>query len=276
VVTGATNGIGLAAAEALGRHGARLALVARSADRGAGAATRVRRAAGGSADVDVLIADLTSQRSVRQLAAELQERYARVDVLVNNAGAMHTRRELTEDGIERSWALNHLAPFLLTTLLLDQLQGSGPARIVTTSSAAHRGARIPFEDLQAAHSYDGFRRYGQTKLANILFTFELARRLDGTGVTANCFHPGFVASGFARNNGPLLRFAMGLTRPFARSPRRGADTLVWLADAPDVAGETGGYFVDRQRKTPSAAALDADAAHRLWEVSEEQTRAAPG
>jgi NAD(P)-dependent dehydrogenase (short-subunit alcohol dehydrogenase family) len=272
LVTGATNGIGLAAAEGLARRGARLTLVARSAGRGAEATARVQRAAGGAAEVDVLVADLASQASVRALATEVLERYPRLDALVNNAGAMYTRRVLTEDGVEQTWALNHLAPFLLTTLLLDRLRESAPARIVTTSSGAHRGARIPFEDLPAERSYGGFRRYGQTKLANILFTEELARRLAGTGVTANCFHPGFVVSGFARNNGPLMRLGMALSRPFARTPDRGADTLVWLLDAPDAAGETGGYFVDRRRQAPSAAGLDADAARRLWEVSEEQTR----
>ncbi|MBO0689376.1 MAG: SDR family NAD(P)-dependent oxidoreductase, partial [Candidatus Dormibacteraeota bacterium] len=226
--------------------------------------------AGGGADVDVLLADLASLASVRGLAAEVLARYPRVDVLVNNAGAMYTRRETTQDGLERTWALNHLAPFLLTALLLDRLQGSAPARILTTSSDSHGGKQIPFDDLDAERSYEGMRRYGQTKLANILFTAELARRLEGSGVTANCFHPGFVASGFARNNGPLVRLGMHLARPFARSPQRGAETLVWLADSPDVAGETGGYFVDRRRVTPSRAAQDAAAARRLWEVSEEQ------
>ena len=218
----------------------------------------------------MLLADLSSLASVRSLAAEVLSRYPNVDVLVNNAGAMYLRREVTEEGFERTWALNHLAPFLLTALLVDRIRESAPARIVTTSSDAHGGKQIPFDDLGGERSYDGYRRYGQTKLANILFTSELARRLEGSGVTANCFHPGFVASGFARNNGPLLRIGMSVVRPFARSPERGADTLVWLADSSEAAGETGGYFVDRRRGTPSAAAQDAEAARRLWEVSEEQ------
>jgi NAD(P)-dependent dehydrogenase (short-subunit alcohol dehydrogenase family) len=277
VITGATNGIGLAAAEALAGLGANLAVVARSEARAAEAVERIEAAArvgatGGT--VDVLLADLASQASVRHLAAEVLDRYPTVDVLVNNAGAVNTSRELTEDGIELTWAVNHLAPFLLTTLLLDRLVHSAPARIVTTTSDAHRGARIPFEDLDAERSYGarGFTRYGQTKLANILFTAELARRLEGTGVTANCFHPGLVATGFNRNNGWLMRVGMTIVKPFSRSPEKGAETLVWLVDSPEVEGESGGYFVDRRRGTPTDAARDMEAARRLWEVSEEQTR----
>ncbi len=274
VITGATNGIGLAAAEALARLGANLAIVARSEARAEEAVMRIRAAGGDAPPPDVLLADLSSQASVRHLADQVLERYPRVDVLVNNAGAMNATRQLTEDGLELTWAVNHLAPFLLTTLLLDRLIDSAPARVVTTSSDAHRGARIPFDDLDAQRSYGarGFTRYGQTKLANILFTAELARRLDGTGVSANCFHPGLVATGFNRNNGWLMRIGMTLVKPFSRSPEKGAETLVWLVDSPEVEGESGGYFVDRRRVTPTDAARDMEAARRLWEVSEEQTR----
>jgi NAD(P)-dependent dehydrogenase (short-subunit alcohol dehydrogenase family) len=272
VITGATNGIGLAAAEALATLGAKLAIVARSEPRAAQAVARIRAAGGNGTTVDVLLADLASQPSVRRLAAEVLDRYARLDVLVNNAGAMYARRQLTQDGVELTWALNQLAPFLLTTLLLDRLKESTPARIVTTSSDAHRGARIPFDDVGAERSYRSFRRYGETKLANILFTTELARRIDGTDVTANCFHPGLVASGFNRNNGWLMSLAMTIIKPFARSPEKGAQTLVWLVDSPDVANEKGGYFVDKRRVAPSAAAQDMVAAGRLWQLSEEQTR----
>jgi len=268
VITGATNGIGLAAAEGLAAKGALLTIVARDQERGRVAAARVSP---GDAEVGVLVADLASQAAVRRLAAEILERSPRVQVLVNNAGAVHTRRRLTEDGIELTWAVNHLAPFLLTNLLLDRMTASAPARVITTSSDAHSGTRIPFDDLDGDRGYGGFRRYGETKLANILFTSELARRLEGTGVTANCYHPGFVASGFNRNNGWRMRLAMGMARPFARSAKKGADTLVWLADSPEVADESGGYFVDRRRAVPSRAARDA--ARRLWEVSEEQTLA---
>jgi NAD(P)-dependent dehydrogenase (short-subunit alcohol dehydrogenase family) len=273
LITGATNGIGLAAAEALAARGAQLAVVARSEERARDAVARIERAGATAGSVDVLLADLSSQASVRQLAADALARYPRIDVLVNNAGAIFATRQLTEDGIELTWAVNHLAPFLLSTLLLERLKESAPARVITTSSDAHSGSKIPFDDLGAARSYSGrgFGRYGETKLANILFTAELARRLEGTGVTANCFHPGTVATGFNRNNGALMRLAMTVVKPFSRSPERGAETLVWLADAPEVGNETGGYFVDCRRRTPSTEAQDAETARRLWEVSEEQT-----
>jgi NAD(P)-dependent dehydrogenase (short-subunit alcohol dehydrogenase family) len=178
------------------------------------------------------------------------------------------------DGIELTWAVNHLAPFLLTTLLLDRLTASTPARVVTTASDAHMGAHIPFDELESGtDSAKGFRRYGQTKLANILFTSELAHRIEGTGVTANCYHPGFVASSFNRNNGARMRIAMTLARPFARSNERGADTLVWLADSAAVSGQSGWYFVDRRLGKPSAAALDHVAAERLWDLSVRQVAA---
>lgn len=274
VITGATNGIGLAAAEALAARGARLAIVARDPARAEAAVARVRAASGANSEVDVLMADLSTQAEVRRLAAEIRERYPRVDVLANNAGVILSRRQISADGFELTWAVNHLAPFLLTTLLLDRLRESAPARVITTSSAAHRGNRIPFDDLNAERGYASFRRYGESKLANILFTAELARQLQGSGVTANCFHPGFVATGFNGNNGAMMRTAMGALRPFQRSPARGADTLVWLADAPEVGDVTGCYFVDRQQRTPSPAAHDAEAAARLWAVSAEQ--AGPG
>jgi NAD(P)-dependent dehydrogenase (short-subunit alcohol dehydrogenase family) len=206
------------------------------------------------------------------LALEAQARYPTIQVLINNAGAIYASRQVGPDGIELTWAVNHLAPFLLTTLLLQRMTASTPARIVTTSSDAHEGARIPFDDLNAQRSWGGFGfpRYGQTKLANILFTVELARRLAGTGVTANCFHPGFVATHFNRNNGVLMRIGMALSRPFARSAAKGAETLVWLVDS-EAAGDTsGGYFFDEHPVTPSAAAQDREAAKRLWQVSEEE------
>ena len=275
LITGATHGIGLAGAEALARRGAHVAIVARSEARAVDAVRRIE-AAGGS-KVDVLHADLSSQASVRALAAEALERYPSIEVLVNNAGAMFTTRHLTEDGIEQTWALNHLAPFLLTTLLLDRLKASAPSRIITTTSDAHKGKLIPFDDINAERSYRGmgFTRYGESKLANILFTAELSRRLHGTGVTTYCFHPGLVATGFNRNNGGLMSAAMLLIAPFSKTPKKAARTLVWLADSPDVSKQSGGYYVNRAVAVTSRPAQDAAVARRLWELSEQQVGAKP-
>ncbi|HEY1690430.1 MAG TPA: SDR family oxidoreductase [Solirubrobacteraceae bacterium] len=274
LITGATRGIGLAAAKELAKRGAQLAIVARDPER-ARDATQEIAAAGGGSQVDVLEADLSSLSSVRELAEQALDRYPRIDVLVNNAGAVFTSRQMTAEGFERTWALNHLCPFLLTTLLLPRLQQSAPARVITTTSDAHKGMRIPFDDFAAERGYKvrGFQRYGQSKLANILFTAELSRRTQGTGVSAYCFHPGVVASGFNRNNGSVMGLVMTAIKPFSRSPERGARTLVWLADTPDPEGD-GGYFVDEQRKQPSGAGRDMQAAQRLWDVSEEQVAGA--
>lgn len=270
LITGATGGIGLAAAEALAARGANVSIVGRSETRARIAAARVKTAAASGATVATLIADLSSQAGVRKLATEVLARYPRLDILVNNAGAMYTTRQLSGDGIELTWALNHLAPFLLTTLLLDRLKASAPSRIITTASEAHQGADIPFDDLNAERSYAGFNRYKQSKLANILFTSELGRHLEGSSVTAHCFHPGLVASGFNRNNGPLMDLAMTLLRPVARSAEQGAETLVWLAESPDVTRTNGGYYVDMEWRPPSPQGQDMAAARRLWEISEAQ------
>jgi NAD(P)-dependent dehydrogenase (short-subunit alcohol dehydrogenase family) len=270
VITGGTSGIGLAAAEALAARGEDVVIVGRNEIRARIAAAQAKAGAGKEATVGTLVADLSSQASVRKLAEEIRDRYPAVDVLVNNAGAMYTARQLSEDGLELTWAVNHLAPFLLTTLLLDRLKARSDARIITTASDAHIGAHIPFDDLLAERSYRGFRRYKETKLANILFTLELARRLEGTGTAAYCFHPGLVATGFNRNNGVLMDLAMRLIMVGARTPRQGAQTLVWLATAPGRDLASGAYYVDMKQRAPSPEAKDTQAAKRLWEVSEAQ------
>ncbi|MDQ3829839.1 MAG: SDR family NAD(P)-dependent oxidoreductase, partial [Candidatus Tectomicrobia bacterium] len=199
VVTGATSGIGLVTAEALARQGATLIVVGRNSARGAATVSRIQQETGNSA-VELMVADLSAQAQVRQLASAIQQRFARLDVLVNNAGALFSQRQLSQDGIEMTFALNHLAYFLLTNLLLDSLKASTSARIVNVSSEAHRRARLDFADLQGQQRYSGWRAYARSKLANILFTYELARRLEGTGIVANALHPGFVATNFGRNN----------------------------------------------------------------------------
>ena len=276
VITGATGGIGLAAAKQLAARNADLTIVARSPERAAEAVVQIALASPKNATPDVLIADLASQSDVRRVAQEIAARYPRLDVLINNAGAIYSSRQLTADGVELTWAVNHLAPFALTIQLLGLLKASAPARIITTASAAHYGAQIPFDDLNAHKSYAnmGYRRYGESKLANILFTAELAHRLEGSGVTANCFHPGFVGTGFGHNNGGLMRVGMWISQLVARKPEKGAETLVWLADSPEVSAITGAYFVDQRIVRPSPAARDMAQAARLWEVSEAMLAAA--
>ena len=270
LITGASNGIGLAAALALAGFGANVAIVGRNEGRTKSAAAQIQARASHGARVTAFVADVATQAAVVRLANEVLSRHARIDVLVNNAGAMHTTRQLTDDGIEVTWAVNHLAPFLLTGLLLDRLRAQAPSRIITTASDAHQGATIPFDDLDAEQGYSGFARYKETKLANILFTRELARRLEASDTVCSCFHPGLVASGFNRNNGPLMSLAMTVLRPVSRSVEKGAETLVWLARTPNVDGMSGGYFVDMERRRPSPQAQDAQTAKRLWEISERQ------
>jgi NAD(P)-dependent dehydrogenase (short-subunit alcohol dehydrogenase family) len=267
VITGATSGIGLAAAEALAGRGASLALVGRDRSRGEAALARVRAAAPG-VGATVHYADLTRLAEVRRLGAELLATHPRIDVLVNNAGALFQQREVTEDGLERTFALNHVAYFLLTQLLRERLAASAPARVVSVASRAHEGAVLDLEDLNLERGYSGWTAYRRSKLANILFTRELARRLAGTGVSANCLHPGFVASRFGDNNRGPFGWGMRLAKRLAAiSEQRAAETIVFLASDPSVAGTTGGYFADSRPATPSAAAQDDRTAARLWEIS---------
>ena len=272
VVTGATSGIGKAAATALARMGAQIVLVGR--DQGRTEATAAEIGANAAVPPKAEIADLASMEQVHALAGRLGS-LERIDVVVNNAGLVLGERRVTEDGFEHVFAVNHLAPFLLTNLLLPRLTGSAPARVVTVTSDAHSAARLDLDDPGQEHGWDSWRSYANSKLANILFTRELARRLDGTGVTANCAHPGVVRTGFGREGKPLLRLGTTIARPFFLSPERGAYTIVYLASSPDVAGETGGYYVKRQRREPSAAARDDAAARRLWDISEKLTGLTP-
>jgi retinol dehydrogenase-12 len=272
VVTGATSGIGKAAATALARLGATVVLVGRDRGRTEAAAAEIAPVSASPPRAEV--ADLASLEQVRGLAGRLGG-LERIDVLINNAGLVLGERRITPDGLEHVFALNHLASFLLTNLLLPKLTASAPARVVTVTSDAHSAARLDLSDPNLEHGWDSWRSYANSKLANILFTRELARRLDGTGVTANCAHPGVVRTGFGRESRPLLKLGITIARPFMLSPERGADTVVYLACSPDVAGQTGGYYVKRQRREPSAAARDDAAARELWELSEKLTGLAP-
>ncbi len=266
LVTGATTGIGKATAAGLAAMGARVAIVGR--DRGRVEDTgREIRAAGG-APVDGFVADLSAQPQVRRLAAEVMHTLPRLDVLVNNVGGYWATRHVTVDGLERTFAVNHLAPFLLTTLLTDFLTASAPARVVTVASGAHATGRIDFDDLLGETSYSGERAYSQSKLANVLFTYELARRLRGSDVTANALHPGVVRTAFgAEDPSDIQRWITPFWRPFMKSPSQGAATPVHLAASPDLQQVSGKYFANRKLKKSSKSSYDADVAARLWRVS---------
>ena len=274
VVTGANSGIGKATALGLAQLGATVVLVCRSQSRGAAALTEIKQRSG-NGSVALLVADLGSQQQVRRVAAAYRQQFDRLDVLVNNAALAKRKRSVTEDGVELTFAVNHLAPFLLTSLLLDRLKASAPARVVTVSSAAHKDATINFADLQGEQRYAsfGFGAYSQSKLANVLFTYELARRLEGTGVTANCLHPGVVATAIFRDTPLWLRAGLALARPFILGSAQGADTVLYLATAPEVAEVSGRYFEKRKPVQSSSVSYDTEVARRLWEVSEALTAA---
>ena len=267
LITGGTSGIGKATALGLAALGARVAITGRDLRRVEVAAVDVREETG-NPDVDAFGGDLSSQAEVRRLAAEVLDAYRRLDVLVNNAGGFWATRSVTTDGLEHTFAVNHLAGFLLTDLLLDRLKASAPARVVTVSSGAHSAGKIDFEDLQGEHRYSGQKAYSQSKLANVMFTYELARRLEGTGVTATVLHPGVVSTGFAAEDPSLLfRVVLPLGRRFMKTPKQGAMTSIYLASSAEVEGATGVYFANGRRRTSNKASYDADAAARLWEVS---------
>ena len=263
VVTGATRGIGRAAAIEMARRGAEVALVGREPQRVKSVAQEAREA-GGGAPVHEHVADLSLMAEVRALAGEIEGAYAHIDVLANNAGALFASRKTTSEGFERTLALNHLAPFLLTNLLRERLAGG---RVVTTTSDAHKSGKLDFTDLQSDKSYAPMRVYGTSKLCNVLFTRELARRAPE--LHANCFHPGTVRTGFGKNEGGIWKVLTTVAGPFFRSPERGARSLVWLALSDEAAGLTGEYIEDESVTSPSAAACDDDLARRLWERSAE-------
>jgi NAD(P)-dependent dehydrogenase (short-subunit alcohol dehydrogenase family) len=272
VITGGNSGIGLETAVAVARAGAKVLITVRDERKGTAAIKEIHARAPG-AEADFVVFDLASLASVREGAAQILASCPRIDVLVNNAGLVLSDRTLTVDGFETTFAVNHLGPFLLTELLLDRIRASAPARIVNVSSTAHAGARrgLDFDDLQSERQYRGMAVYSKSKLANIYFTTELARRLAGSGVTANSLHPGTVATGYGRDGDTsgLLAFGVKLIGPFVLTAEKGARTSVYLASSPEVDGVTGRYFVRSKEAKPSRAARDDAAARRLWDVSEQ-------
>jgi NAD(P)-dependent dehydrogenase (short-subunit alcohol dehydrogenase family) len=265
IITGASSGIGKAAALELAGRGANVVLVCRDAGRGDAAMREVASQGGGT--VELLIADLSAQHEIRRVASEILAKHPRIDVLVNNAGGIFGQRQLTADGLELTFALNHLAYFLLSSLLLDRFRASAPARIINVTSGAHHIGRLDWDNLQGEKGYSAMRAYGLSKLSNVLFTYELARRLTGTGITVNCMHPGAVATNFAATGTTMMQTFFRLFKPLLRTPERGADTIVWLASSPEVEGLTGKFFMDRKDTRSSRLSHDEEAARRLWDES---------
>jgi NAD(P)-dependent dehydrogenase (short-subunit alcohol dehydrogenase family) len=276
LVTGSTSGIGKEIAAGLAKMKANVVLVGRNKAKCQATMEEIWRTASSivtdKSRISYLLADLSSQASIRQLASEFLDNYESLDVLINNAGVFLSRRFTTVDNIEYTFAVNHLAPFLLTNLLYEKMKASSPSRIITTSSVAHRGARINFDNLQFERGrYNGLEAYRQSKLANILFTKELARRSRGSGVTSNCFHPGGVRTNLVQNNPWYYRLIWTIINPFLVSPKKGAGTAIYLASSSKVAEISGEYFVNRRPIHLSGLADDKDAADRLWKISEELT-----
>jgi NAD(P)-dependent dehydrogenase (short-subunit alcohol dehydrogenase family) len=266
VITGGTSGIGEVAAETLAKMGARIVLIARDTLRGAAMLARLRSQAPNLAHA-IYFADLTRLSEMKRVAAQIATTEPPIDVLINNAGAMFARRRLTEDGLETTFALNHMAYFVLSEKLHERLLAAGAARVINTSSASHRGATLDFDDLQSAKSFGPIRAYGRSKLCNILFTREPARRLRGAGVTVNCLHPGFVATRFGDQSGGLISHLTWFAKFFAISAAKGAETIIYLASAPEVAEITGQYFYKCLPIAPSSLALDDRLASMLWQRS---------
>jgi len=277
VVTGANAGIGRATALGLAKLGATVVLVCRNSERGQ-AAVREIKAVSGNQAVDMVEADLSTQAAVRQLAADFRARYSQLHVLINNAGIAPVRRSLTADGIESAFAVNYLAPFLLTNLLLDELKASAPARVVNVAGDFHRKATIRFDDLMSEKDYSGTAANNQAKLALIMFTYELARRLEGTGVTANCLHPGPTATDGPLHDPNLSAFGRAMyriVRVFFQSPAKGAETSLYLASSPEANGVTAKYFVKKRAVESSPESYDTAVARRLWDMSAQLTGLVP-
>jgi NAD(P)-dependent dehydrogenase (short-subunit alcohol dehydrogenase family) len=268
VITGTTSGVGRAAALELARRGATLFMIARNRGRAADTEKLIRERTGSSA-VRTFLADLSSLTEIRRVAEEILGHSRRIDVLLNNAGVAQRRRTPTAQGFEATFATNHLGYYLLTRLLLERLMQSRPSRIVNVASEAHRGVSLDFDDLQSERHYRAFRTYRKSKLANLMFTYELARRMETSGVTVNAVHPGWVASRLGMDDGLLSRAITAVARVCARTPERGAETVVWLASSPEVEGVTGKYFQDRSEIRSSAASYDREAQRRLWAISAE-------
>ncbi|MFW9803146.1 MAG: SDR family oxidoreductase, partial [Candidatus Thorarchaeota archaeon] len=277
MVTGASSGIGKATAIGLANMGANVVLACRNEPKAEAAAKEIASKTGND-QVSFLLCDLSLQDSIRGLTKEFENRYQALHILVNNAGTYRTRRTITEEGIETTFAVNYLAPFLLTNLLIEKLKASAPSRIVNVAGAYHRKATMNFNDLMSENKYDGSRANNMSKLALVLFTYELARRLDGTGVTANCLHPGAVATGLVEKDPDLSRFYRMLYRIFSRfasSPEKGAETSIYLAASPEIEGVTGKYFEKKSEKQSSDESYDLGTAKRLWEVSLDLTNLKP-
>jgi NAD(P)-dependent dehydrogenase (short-subunit alcohol dehydrogenase family) len=270
LVTGANSGIGRASALGLAHLGATVVMLCRSARRGERALRWVRKHSG-SDDVHLLLGDLSRRQDIVDAADEFKNRYGRLDVLLNNAGILTRTRRLTDDGVELQFFVNHLAYFLLTGLLLDVLHDSAPSRIVNVASTAHSRGTLDFDDLQSEQNYNGWQQYGNTKLANIVFTYELARRLDGSGVTANCLHPGVIHTNLMSNYSKALSGLWYLLQWFFKQPDEGAKTPIYLASSPDVAAESGKYYRDCAPMGTSEVSYDRDVQRRLWEASESLT-----
>ncbi len=270
LITGATNGIGKETALSLAQMGARIVVVGRNRQKSEAVVAEIKQQSGNNA-VELLLADLSSQKEVRRLADEVKANYPRLDVLVNNAGGIYTQRQLTVDGLEYTFALNHLSYFLLTNLLLDLLKASTPARIVNVSSGAHQMGKMEFDNLQGEKRYSTMRAYGTSKLENILFTYELARKLEGTGITTTVMHPGGVATGFGHNNAGIFSVVVKFFHLFSRTPAKGAETVVWLASSPDVEGATGKYYYDLKEIKSNAESHDQAKAQKLWQMSQKLT-----